>query len=41
LAPKPQSGQQANLFFRDPVAEQFSGELFVGEDGLQIVIPVP
>jgi ribonuclease Z len=41
LAPKPQSGQQANRFFRDPVAEQFSGELLVGEDGMQIVIPVP
>jgi len=41
LAPKPQSRRQANLFFRDPVAEQFSGELFVGEDGMQIVIPVP
>jgi ribonuclease Z len=41
LAPKPRSGRQANLFFRDPVTEQFSGELLVGEDGMQIVIPVP
>jgi ribonuclease Z len=41
LAPKPQSRRQANMLYRDPVAEQFSGELFVGEDGMQIVIPVP
>jgi ribonuclease Z len=41
LAPKPQSGQQANRFYRDPVSELFSGELLVGEDGMQIVIPVP
>jgi ribonuclease BN (tRNA processing enzyme) len=41
LAPKPQSGRQANRFFRDPVAELYTGELFVGEDGMQIVIPVP
>lgn len=41
LAPKPQSGRQANRFFRDPVAEQYAGELFVGVDGMQIVISVP
>lgn len=41
LAPKPQVRRQANLFFRDPVAELYSGELMVGEDGMQIVIPVP
>jgi ribonuclease BN (tRNA processing enzyme) len=41
LAPKPQSDRQANRFFRDPVAELYSGEILVGEDGLQIVIPVP
>ena len=40
LAPKPQSGRQANRLFRDPVAENYTGELFVGEDGMQIVIPV-
>ncbi len=41
LAPKPQSGQQANLFFRDPVLKLYFGELLVGEDGMRIVIPVP
>lgn len=40
LAPKPQSRRQANRLFRDPVSEQYSGELWVGEDGMQIVIPV-
>lgn len=40
LAPKPQSDTQANRLFRDPVAELYSGELFVGEDGMQIVVPV-
>jgi ribonuclease Z len=41
LAPKPQSSLQANRLFRDPVSELYSGELFVGEDGMQIIIPVP
>jgi ribonuclease Z len=41
LAPIPQSGRQANLFFRDPVSELYAGELLVGENGMQIVIPVP
>jgi hypothetical protein len=41
LAPKPQSGRQANRFFRDPVSELYAGELFVGDNGMQIVIPVP
>jgi ribonuclease Z len=41
LAPKPQSRRQANRFYRDPVSELYSGELTVGEDGMQIVIPVP
>jgi ribonuclease BN (tRNA processing enzyme) len=40
LAPKPQSRRQANLFFRDPVLELYSGELFVGEDGTIITIPI-
>jgi ribonuclease Z len=41
LAPKPQARRQANLFFRNPVKEIFTGELSVGEDGMQIIIPVP
>jgi ribonuclease Z len=40
LAPKPQSKWQANAFFGDLIAELYSGEVFVGEDGMQIVIPV-
>jgi ribonuclease Z len=41
LAPQPRGRRQANRFFRDPVRESYSGEIFVGKDGLQIVIPVP
>jgi ribonuclease BN (tRNA processing enzyme) len=41
LAPRPQGRLQANRFFRDPVTKLYSGELYVGEDGMQIVIPVP
>jgi ribonuclease Z len=41
LAPKPQGRHQAKTFFRDPIAEIYAGELFVGEDGMRITIPVP
>jgi ribonuclease Z len=41
LAPKPQGSLQAKSFFQDPVEALYSGELFVGEDGMQIVISVP
>jgi ribonuclease Z len=41
LAPKPQSDRQANMLYGDAISELYSGELFVGEDGMQIVIPVP
>jgi len=41
LAPKPQSGQQAKLLFQNPVSDLYSGEIFVGENGMQIIIPVP
>jgi ribonuclease Z len=41
LAPKPQSRRQANRLYRDPVGEFYTGEISVGEDGMQIVIPVP
>lgn len=41
LAPKPQMSRQAETFFRDPALAIYSGELFVGEDGMQIIIPVP
>lgn len=41
LAPKPLTKNQAKRFCRDPVAELYSGEILVGEDGMQIVIPVP
>lgn len=40
LAPRPGSQRQARRFFQKPVAEHYAGELFVGEDGMQIVIPV-
>ena len=40
-APKPQISHQNDTFFRDPVEEFYSGELFVGEDGMKIIIPVP
>jgi ribonuclease Z len=40
LAPKPQGSRHAKMLFQDPVKEFFSGELLVGEDGMQIVIPV-
>jgi ribonuclease Z len=41
LAPKPQSNRQARSFFQDPIEAVYDGEVTVGEDGLQIVIPVP
>ncbi|MBN1659110.1 MAG: MBL fold metallo-hydrolase [Anaerolineae bacterium] len=41
LAPKPQGTSQANRLFRDPVRESYTGEISVGKDGMQIVIPVP
>jgi ribonuclease Z len=40
LAPKPQGDQEATRIFEDPVKESYSGELFVGEDGMQIIVPV-
>jgi ribonuclease Z len=41
LAPKPQGSRQAKRSFQHPIEELYSGEIFVGEDGMQIVIPVP
>jgi len=41
LAPKPQGRLQANRLYRDPIRELHTGEVSVGEDGMQIVIPVP
>jgi ribonuclease BN (tRNA processing enzyme) len=41
LAPRPQSSRQANMFFRDPLREFYAGEISVGEDGMQILIPLP
>jgi ribonuclease BN (tRNA processing enzyme) len=40
LAPKPQSDRQADMFYGEPISELYTSELFVGEDGKQIVIPV-
>ena len=40
LAPKPQGDRQAKRTFEDPVRESYSGELFVGEDGMQIIVSV-
>jgi ribonuclease Z len=33
--------RQANHFFRNPAGKQYSGDIVVGRDGMQIVIPVP
>ena len=41
LAPRPRGRIQANLFFRDPARAHYSGDIYVGTDGMQIVIPVP
>jgi ribonuclease BN (tRNA processing enzyme) len=41
LAPRPQGRNQADRLFRAPVKERYSGEILVGKDGMQIVIPVP
>ena len=41
LAPKPQTKNQAKRLFQNKIKELYSGEIFVGEDGMQIVIPVP
>lgn len=41
LAPRPRGRAQARMLFQDPVREFYSGELFVGQDGMQIVVPVP
>lgn len=40
LAPRPQGRHQGKTFFRDPIEEIYTGELFVGEDGMRIAIPV-
>lgn len=40
LAPKPQGRLQAQALFRDPIEAVYDGELLVGEDGMQIVVPV-
>ncbi|MGD2155607.1 MAG: MBL fold metallo-hydrolase [Anaerolineales bacterium] len=40
LAPKPQGNRQVKRLYQDPVKESYAGELFVGEDGMQIIIPV-
>jgi ribonuclease Z len=40
LAPRPQSNWQARAFFENPIKALYDGELWVGEDGMHIVIPV-
>jgi ribonuclease Z len=40
LAPMPRTRRQAKRLFQAPVAEHYTGEIFVGRDGMQIVIPV-
>lgn len=37
---EPQGHRQAKTFFRDPIEEFYGGELFVGEDGMHIVVPL-
>jgi ribonuclease Z len=41
LAPQSQSKRQRQTFFLKPIKALYSGETYVGEDGLQIIIPVP
>ena len=40
LAPKPRFKWQGRSFFKTPIQAVYDGDLFVGEDGMQIVIPV-
>ena len=40
LAPGPQGNLQARRLFQNPIAEHYAGELFVGENGMRIMIPV-
>jgi ribonuclease BN (tRNA processing enzyme) len=40
LAPYVQSRLQLNALFIDPIREVYNGEIFAGEDGLTIVIPL-
>lgn len=40
LAPKPPGKFFAKRFFRNPVKEYFAGKIHVGEDGMQIILPV-
>jgi ribonuclease Z len=41
LAPYVQGRLQLNALFVDPIREVYAGEIFAGEDGLTIVIPLP
>jgi ribonuclease Z len=41
LAPLPPNDRAMQMWFKDPVEAIYTGELFIGEDGLQIIIPVP
>jgi len=41
LAPKLPVKRLMKTLYRDPVEAIYAGEVFVGEDGMQIVIPVP
>lgn len=41
LAPKSHQQRAMQRWFKDPIEAIYAGELFIGEDGLQIVIPVP
>jgi ribonuclease Z len=40
LAPQTQSAWQRNKYFKEPIEAIYTGKLFVGEDGLQIIIPL-
>jgi ribonuclease Z len=41
LVPEVQPGRQMKAFFQDPIEAVYTGDLYLGEDGLQIVIPLP
>jgi ribonuclease BN (tRNA processing enzyme) len=41
LAPQPPIDRAMQMWFKDPIEALYTGELFIGEDGLQIIIPTP
>jgi ribonuclease Z len=40
LAPQPQSSYQQKTYYQQPIEAIYAGEIIIGEDGLQIIIPI-